>query len=140
VRQLGLVGALDPTLLKRAGISKPTFYFELYLDEFQKEAQRLYKPVSKYPAVKRDLNVVIREEIDSLQLLDVVRSSAGEQLMELELLDVYRGQGIDSGKKSVTLSLIFQSNSRTLTYQEIDDACDMVVTSIKTDLDGALRE
>ena len=139
-RKLGLVGALDPALLKTAGISKPTFYFELYLDEFQKEAQRLYKPVSKYPAVKRDLNVVIREEIDSFQLLDVVRSSAGDQLIELELLDVYRGQGIDSGKKSVTLSLIFQSNSRTLTYQEIDDACGMVVTSVETDLDGALRE
>ena len=100
----------------------------------------LYKPVSKYPAVKRDLNVVIREEIDSIELLDVVRSSAGDQLIELELLDVYRGQGIDSGKKSVTLSLIFQSNSRTLTFQEIDDACGMVVTSVEIDLDGELRE
>jgi phenylalanyl-tRNA synthetase beta chain len=140
VRKLGLVGALDPALLKTVGISKPTFYFELYLDEFHKEAQRLYKPVSKYPAVKRDLNVVIREEIDSIELLDVVRSSAGDQLIELELLDVYRGQGIDSGKKSVTLSLIFQSNSRTLTFQEIDDACGMVVTSVEIDLDGELRE
>jgi phenylalanyl-tRNA synthetase beta chain len=139
-RKLGSIGALDPTLLHSLDINKPMFYFEFYLDEFQEETLSVYQPISKYPAVKRDLNLVISENVDASQLLDIIRSSAGEQLLELELLDVYRGQGIDSGKKSITLSLIFQSNSRTLTYQEIDDACDMVLARVKTDLDGVLRE
>jgi phenylalanyl-tRNA synthetase beta chain len=139
-RKLGLVAALDPTLLKALGIAKPTFYFELYLDELKEGAQSPYQPISKYPTVKRDLNLVINENIESSTLLDSIRSSGGEQLLELELLDVYRGQGIDSGKKSVTLSLIFQSNSRTLTYHEIDKACDMVLAKVKTDLGGVLRE
>jgi phenylalanyl-tRNA synthetase beta chain len=138
--KIGLVAALDPRLMKALGITKPTFYFELYLDGLREGSQFLYEPISKYPTVKRDLNLVVSDEIDSSQLLDSIRSSAGEQLVKLELLDVYRGQGIDSEKKSVTLSLIFQSNSRTLTYQEIDEACDLVLARVKTDLGGVLRE
>jgi phenylalanyl-tRNA synthetase beta chain len=72
-------------------------------------------------------------------VLGAVREVAGESLRDLQLFDEYRGQGIDSDKKSLTIGLIFQTPSSTLTDEEIEDIMQRVLLKLQADFGGALR-
>jgi phenylalanyl-tRNA synthetase beta chain len=98
-----------------------------------------FQPLSRFPSVRRDLALVVAEETTAEQVLRSVSAAGGEALRDLQLFDVYRGQGIDSGKKSLALGLIFQSASSTLTDIEIDELVAGVVAAVGRDLNGVLR-
>jgi len=87
-----------------------------------------------------DLAVVIDEAVPAQALIDAVRQAAGPGLSALRLFDVYRGQGLREGSKSVALGLIFQDYSRTLTVEDIDAATARVTSALARDLGAVLRE
>ena len=99
-----------------------------------------FVPLSKYPAVRRDLSIVINEKIRSAEVMSACRDASGELLRDLQLFDVFRGQGIDSDKKSLALGLIFQASSRTLTEDEIETSVQRVIKRLAKDLGATLRE
>jgi phenylalanyl-tRNA synthetase beta chain len=136
----GYVGALCPLLLDEIGIDKPTFAFEICIEDLEYSEGERYIPVSRFPSVRRDINIVIDAHVSADSLRDVVWESACETLTELQLLDVYQGQGIDSLKKSITLGLIFRHNSRTLTDSETGNACKNILSAIEKQLGGVLRD
>ncbi len=136
----GRVGAVDPVLLDEIGVDKPVFCFELSMQGAAQKNGKRYDPVSKYPSVKRDIDIVLDRKINAGSLLGVVWASGGDILKDLQLLDVYQGQGIDFLKKSITLSLIFQNNSRTLTDSETENACKIILSAIEKELGGILRD
>ena len=136
----GFVGALSPTLLDAIGIEKRVYAFEISIERLGAQKDKRYVPVSRYPSIRRDINIVLDVELEAQSLLDVVWANGDDILHDLQLLDVYQGQGIDSRKKSITLSLIFRNNSRTLTDLEIENACRMILLAIKKQLGGVLRE
>ena len=74
------------------------------------------------------------------QVLDVVRGAAGPHLRDLQLFDVYQGQGIDSGKKSLALGLLFQASSSTLNEPEIEQAIAATLAALAREVGGALRK
>ena len=100
--------------------------------EMQQGDLPAHVPVSRYPTMHRDLAVVVDEAVAAQAVLDEVRRAAGEALYKLELFDVYRGEGVDSGRKSLAFSLTLQVSSRTLTDVEVD--------SIVAGAVGALRQ
>jgi phenylalanyl-tRNA synthetase beta chain len=136
----GFVGALSPALLDTIGIEKPVYAFEICIERLDAQKDKRYVPVSKYPSIRRDINIVLDVELEAQSLLDVVWANSDDILHDLQLLDVYQGQGIDSLKKSITLSLIFRNNSRTLTDLEIENACRIILSAIEKQLGGVLRE
>ena len=111
----GLVGELHPTLLEGAWGA-----FELDLGElFASVPDRIvYEDVITYPAVLQDIAVVVEEDVEVGALVDAVREAAGEVLREARVFDVYRGEQVGDGRKSVAIHLSFQSPERTLTDEE----------------------
>jgi phenylalanyl-tRNA synthetase beta chain len=136
----GVVGAVSPALLGAIGIEKPCYAFEISIEKLDAQNDKRYVPVSRYPSIKRDINIVLDVELEAQSLLDVVWANGDDILHDLQLLDVYQGQGIDSLKKSITLSLIFRNNSRTLTDLEIENVCRIILSAIEKQLGGVLRE
>ena len=136
---IGRLGALHPGNLKRYKLTLPVLFFELDLDAVQAGQLPKFEALSRYPAVRRDIAVVVDESVTAKVLRDCVGQAAGDVLENLELFDVYRGEGIDSGKKSLALKLTFQDPSRTLNDQEIDAAEAAILDALAKNLGGSLR-
>jgi len=85
------------------------------------------------------LAVVIDEEVSVSAVLDTVREMAGDDLVSLNLFDIYRGKGIDSKRKSIAMGLTWQHSSRTLTDDEINRFMDLIINTLQTRLDAVLR-
>lgn len=137
---IGRMGALHPALARHLDIDKPLYLFEINynLEAIERIAQ--YRPISKFPAVRRDISVVVDDEVPASICLDIAREAAGEILRDLQLFDVYRGQGIDYDKKSLTLGLIFQALSSTLVDDEVEETVQRVVENLSKRVGGRLRE
>jgi phenylalanyl-tRNA synthetase beta chain len=136
---VGYLGALHPALSRERKLALPVYLFELDLDAVQAGHPAEFRALSKYPTVRRDVSVVIDESVTAEAVRDCVGQVGIPVLENLELFDVYRGEGIDSGKKSLSLGLTFQDSSRTLTDAEVDQGVDQIVTSLRTNLDAILR-
>jgi len=137
---VGHVGALHPAIGTRMGFDKPLFLFEIDCHDMDVAGAAQFHPISKFPAVRRDLAVVVEESVSAATCLEIARDAAGSLLRDLQLFDVYRGQGIDSGKKSLALGLIFQTLSSTLTDDEVEQAVRRVLAQLRERVGGTLRD
>lgn len=137
---VGLIGEIHPELQKKTGLEQSVILFELELDPLQAAIAPKFREISRFPAVRRDLAVVVQEEVAAQAVLDSVRSVAGALLINLELFDEYRGEGIDSGRKSLALGLTFQDTSRTLNDKDVELAVGRVITVLGTQFDARLRQ
>ena len=136
---IGRMGALHPALARHLDIDKPLYLFEINHDFAAVMGVPQYRPISKFPRVRRDINVVVDDVITAAACLEAAREAAGGILRDLQLFDVYRGQGIDYDKKSLTLGLIFQALSSTLVDDEVEDAVQRVVENLAKRVGGRLR-
>ena len=100
---------------------------------------RAIRDFSRQPAVLRDLSVTVDEGVSAQAVLKCVGQAGGDMLQNLELFDVYRGEGIDSGQKSLTLSLTFQERSRTLDEAEVEASLSIILDSLAKHLGATLR-
>lgn len=138
-KQVGLLGALHPVLQKQLSIKAPLFVFELLLDEVAQGQLPVFNPVSKFPEVSRDLAFVVEEGVNWAQVEQIIREQGGDSLTNVTLFDVYRGQGIENGRKSLALGLTWQDPSRTLNDEEITSSVDRIVTKLAEGLGAQLR-
>ncbi|MEJ2347161.1 MAG: phenylalanine--tRNA ligase subunit beta [Gammaproteobacteria bacterium] len=139
-KAVGWAGSLHPEVQQKLGVSGNILLFELELEGLQQAAIPRFQALSKYPSIRRDLAVVVDEGVSARQLRDCVREAVPDLLQEMRIFDVYRGKGIDSGRKSLAFGLILQESSRTLTDSEVDAAIDRVVAKLKQELGAALRD
>lgn len=138
-KKIGLMGALHPELQKQLGIKTPLFVFELLLADVMQGVVPSFEAVSKFPEVSRDLAFIVEESVQWSQVEDIIRQKAGDALTEVTLFDVYRGQGIENGSKSLALGLTWQDASRTLNDEEITSWVDNVVAALAEGLKAQLR-
>lgn len=137
---IGLLGAVHPSLVQTLELTPPVYLFELRLTPLCQVPIPKFKEVSKYPSIRRDIAVVVSEKISAAQVLNCIRLLALETLIDLQLFDVYQGKGIDSGKKSLAIGLIFQAFSRNLTDSEIDTVVEQILNTLEHNLDAQLRK
>ena len=137
---VGLAGAVHPQHLRRLDIAHPVYVFELELSRIPLTKALKYKKLSKFPSVRRDLSVVVAEEVAVADVLAQVQVVAGDYLHNLELFDLYRGEGIDLGKKSLSLGLTFQRYSSTLIDEEVDSLMALILKSLQEKFGATLRE
>jgi phenylalanyl-tRNA synthetase beta chain len=136
---VGWLGELHPLLVKSLGFTYPPVLFEL--DFAAIAVQRApYHEISRFPQVRRDLAVVIDEAVTLSTLTERVTLVTSSLLRSLRIFDVYRGPGLEEGRKSVALGLIFQDISRTLTEQEVERLMASVVTDLRENLNARIRE
>jgi phenylalanyl-tRNA synthetase beta chain len=138
---IGILGALHPQLIQQLEVIPPVYLFELRLEPLFRQTDPVRsQEISKYPSVRRDLAIVVPESVTASELLTIIKSSATELLLDWKIFDVYRGEGIAPGQKSVAIGLIFQSLSRNLTESEIDTIVGQVVNTLEQKLDAQLRK
>jgi phenylalanyl-tRNA synthetase beta chain len=137
---VGLVGVLHPDIQAKTGLEKSVILFELRLSALQAAIIPQFQEISRYPAIRRDLALVLADAVPAQTVLDHVRKTAGLLLVNLELFDEYRGEGIDSGRKSLALGLTFQDTSRTLNESDVEAVVGRVVAGLKASFDAQLRQ
>jgi phenylalanyl-tRNA synthetase beta chain len=137
---IGLLGALHPNLVGRLELVPPAYLFELRLAPLCQAPIPKFKEVSKYPAMRRDLAVVVSQDISAAQILFCIKQSAPEILIAWHLFDVYQGKGIELGQKSLAIGLIFQAFSRNLTDQEVDTVLVQLLSTLEQNLGAQLRK
>jgi phenylalanyl-tRNA synthetase beta chain len=137
---VGYLGEIHPRLIKALSLSNTLFLIELEITSaFICKIPRLQQ-ISRFPSVRRDLAVVVDESVPLAVLRENVTVSASGLLSELRVFDVYRGPGVDSGRKSIALGLILQDSSRTLTDVDADAVVASVVTRLRDVLSATIRD
>ena len=136
---VGWLGALHPAVRAELGIKPDVFVFEASLDALTAGRLPTFVALSRYPEVRRDLALVVDEDVPVQELLDALRGRAGEWLTDLHLFDVYQGAGVVKGKKSVALGLTWQHPSRTLNDEEINQLIDAIVIESRQRFGAELR-
>ncbi len=137
---VGWLGALSPVVNKSLDLVYPAFVFELELNLSFESQVPVYKEISRFPSVRRDLALVVTEDVPFGHLEAEVRIAAGALLKELTIFDVYQGAGLEKGKKSIALGLSLQDTSHTLADAEIDAVISRVVEHLAQQLDARLRD
>ena len=146
-KQVGILGEISPALLEKIGIKERTAAFELDFSVLLEFAQEkiVYKPISKFPAVERDIAIVVPSEIAVDGAQAVIENAGGELLSDIELFDIYEGnprtqraeqspydgKNLEAERKSLAFHLVFQSPERTLTDNEINGIIDGIINAIK---------
>jgi phenylalanyl-tRNA synthetase beta chain len=127
-------------LARKLEIREAPWIFELAIDPSFRSEVPVFTDISRYPAIRRDLAVVVDESVTLDELRKSVNLAAKGLLRDLHVFDVYRGKGIEPGRKSIALGLILQETSRTLTDTEADTVVAAVIERVKGDLKAGIRE
>ncbi len=138
---IGVLGQIHPNVAKNFGVDAELYCAELDFDALMKArgADAEYVPLPKYPSVTRDIAVVCDEAVTVGKLESAIRRGARGLLREVSLFDIYRGKGIDEGKKSVAFNLILRADDRSLTAEEADEDVQSILDTLKTELNAVLR-
>lgn len=135
----GYLGRLHPQIEQEKGL-EDVFVFEIQVDILLRHRKTYrYIPLSKYPAITRDLALIMDKEILSGDVRDCVMKAKIAQLVDVEIFDVYLGNSIPEGKKSMALNLVFQDQEKTLSTEEVDRIIQKVLAQLHKDLEATLR-
>jgi phenylalanyl-tRNA synthetase beta chain len=136
---VGWIGELHPALARSLDFTYPPVLFELDMQALAVK-RVAYEEISRFPQVRRDLAVVVDESVTLSSLAERVTLVASSLLRGLRVFDVYRGPGLEPGRKSVALGLIFQDISRTLTDNDVERLMARVVADLRESLKARIRE
>ncbi|MDD8058136.1 MULTISPECIES: phenylalanine--tRNA ligase subunit beta [Shewanella] len=139
-RVIGYIGAIHPSLEKPFGLNGKTIVFELELDALLQARLPLAQAVSKFPANRRDIALVVDETVSATDVMNLIRKVGENQLVGLNLFDVYQGKGVEPGKKSLAIALTLQDTTRTLEEKDITETMDSVISALKTEFNASLRD
>ena len=139
--KIGTLGQVHPLVAQNYGIDAEIYAAELDFTALTAlvRPEKTYQPLPKYPAVSRDIAVVCDEAVTVGALTDCIRKAGGKLLREVRLFDIYRGKGIDGGKKSVAFSLTLRADGRTLTDTDSEGVIGAVLAALEAELGAKLR-
>ena len=136
------MGVLSKKVLRKADISAPVYYAELDWTALMKLVRKnkvLYTEVSKYPAVSRDLALLLDQQVEFAQIESIARQTEKKLLKKVELFDVYEGKNLPEGKKSYAVNFILQDETKTLNDKQIDAIMQKLITNLTGKLGAELR-
>jgi phenylalanyl-tRNA synthetase beta chain len=137
---VGWIGELHPEIVRALDLTYGTIVFEIDFHATTQSALPVFHEISRFPQVRRDLAFTIEESVPFSRVRERVTCASSSLLRDLRIFDVYRGAGVEKGRKSVALGLIFQENSRTLTDEEVDRAMAAIRADLTAALDARIRE
>lgn len=137
---VGHIGAVHPGILKKLSVKGPVYAFEIEKEALLDGDVIQFESLSKYPEVRRDIAIIVANQITCEQVMSIVRTESGEWLTDVRLFDVYSGKGIEDGQKSFALGLTWRHPSRTLKDNEISDLFDNLVTALGNGVKATLRK
>jgi phenylalanyl-tRNA synthetase beta chain len=138
-RAVGWIGELHPGLQQKYQLPQAPVLFEIDAEVLQTNLVPIYAEVSKFQAVRRDLAIVVDESLPVDAVLEALESGLPAVVSEVALFDVYRGIGVEEGKKSLAFRVVMQDTEKTLTDQDVDAAMQQVTGMLTSQLDAKLR-
>ncbi len=138
-RIAGYLGELHPRWRQQLGLPKPAVLFELDIDILTERALPKVAEISKYPPVRRDIAVVVPDNVAVQAILDRVRAEKIPLISEIHLFDVYRGAGVEARKKSLAFRMLLQDTEKTLTDEEADRAIAKLLSVLESEFGATLR-
>lgn len=139
-RRVGLMGMLHPSLAKTLDLDGNVFLFELDIEPIAEGVLPRFQKVSRFPSIRRDIALLVDESVSFEAVASCVRAAASDLLKDILLFDVYTGENIETGRKSLALGLILQSSSQTLEDNIVDTTVGRVLESLAAELGARLRD
>jgi phenylalanyl-tRNA synthetase beta chain len=139
---VGFMGEIHPKIKQELDLAKQIYLFEIDLTNLisiTNGFKKTFNEFSRFPKIQRDIAIIVNKEITWQQIRQKVIDISGELLHNVELFDIYHGEGVGSGQKSLAIHLIFQSIVRTLVDTEIDALMSRIVSVLKQTFDANLR-
>ncbi len=135
-------GEVHPIVLDNYGINEKAVIAQININKISKYARKnkKYKEVPKYPAVERDIAMVVSEDIEVGQIEKIIEKRAKKLLEELKLFDIYRSEKLGANKKSIAYSMKFRLMDRTLTDEEINKVMEEIIKDLEVNLEAELRK
>ena len=139
--RLCIFGEAHPAVLENYDLLQKAYLFEVDFDKLVTVARTVkeFEPISIYPSVNRDLAIVLDAEISSSLPAEVIRSTGGELVRSLRLFDLYTGEQVGEGKKSLAFAIEYHSKTKTLTDEIVDKAHGKIVRQLEKELGAVLR-
>ena len=137
---IGVIGKLHPKLAKRYDMKRAVYLFELDAAKTLASRAPSAASISKFPAIRRDIAVIVDDTVSADELVSAVAESSDGLIQDVRIFDIYKGAGIEAGRKSVAIGLILQETSRTLTDVDADLAMAAAVKKLEDKFAAVLRD
>ena len=137
---VGIVGKLHPSIAKDYDLKKAVYLFELDADKALASSAPSVDAVSRFPAIRRDIAVVVDDSVSAAALVEAVATASPELIRDVRIFDIYKGERIEAGRKSVAIGLILQETSRTLTDDDADTAMAAAIAKLEDKFAAELRD
>ena len=138
----GIIGEVHPMVSEKFECPERTYVGVVEVESLVKNSalETQYKPLPKFPAVSRDIAMLVKDEILVKQIEDIIKQRSGKILEDIKLFDVYKGKQVPEGMKSVAYSITFRASDRTLTDDEVGKTMTKILEGLKNNIEAQLRE
>ncbi len=138
---IGTMGEVHPRVLNNYGIKERAYVAELDFNLLLQitRTERLYQPIPKFPAMTRDIAMIVKDEVSAGQISEIIEKNGAKILESVKLFDVYKGKQIEEGYKSMAYAMIFRHAEKTLTDDEVNKVFNKMLEALKTEVDAELR-
>lgn len=139
---LSTIGEVKNDVLRYFDIDAPVYYAEIYLENLYESYSKnevKYAEPNKFPIVKRDLSLLLNDDITFQQIKDVIYKAAPKYVKDINLFDVYEGKNLPAGKISYAISINLEKKQSTFTEQEIDNLMKKIIDALNTQLGIMIR-
>ncbi|WP_216828880.1 phenylalanine--tRNA ligase subunit beta [Alkalihalobacterium elongatum] len=138
--EVGFIGQIHPTLQKDLDLNE-TYVFQMDLEQLLTYEQEdvVYEPIPRFPSISRDIALVVDETVQAGKVQQVIVTAGGQLLKNVQLFDLYQGEHLEAGKKSLAFSLTYFDPERTLTDEEVSQVHQKVLDHLKTEIGAELR-
>ncbi len=138
-KAIGWLGAIHPRLNKALDLNNRVYAFELVLSEVLAAEIPSFAPLSKFPALRRDLALLVAETISAAEIKDCLNTIRSDILKEIQLFDVYSGDGVEKGYKSIAVAFHLQHVERTLMDDEVNDLMQTIAEQLENNIGATIR-
>ncbi len=138
-KAIGWLGTLHPRWQQQYDLPRGVVLFELDVEALRSKPVPVFGEVPKFPPIRRDIAVVVDEQVVVGDMLEVMRAQADAVISDLALFDIYRGKGVGEGKKSVAFLVLMQDTQKTLTDEEADAAMNNLIAVLEKKFGAVLR-
>ncbi|MFR4986058.1 MAG: phenylalanine--tRNA ligase subunit beta [Lachnospirales bacterium] len=140
--EIGYVGEIHPQIASNYEIETKVYFGVLYIDKLIEIANFdiSYKSLPKFPTMQRDIAMLVKDEINVKEIEKIIKAKGGKLLESVKLFDVYKGEQIEKGYKSVAYSILFRSNEKTLTDEEVNSPMKKILKELEEKLQAQLRD
>lgn len=139
---LGVIGEISPDVMENYDINTKVYVCDIDFEIVMNNAniEKYYKPLPKYPAITRDIALLVKEEIYVKQIEDIIKQVGGSIIENIELFDIYRGKQVKENHKSVAYSIRYRDSKKTLTDDEVNQVYNKILDELKVKLEAILRD